>query len=319
MNTPVVLLTFNRPDLTRRVLEDLRTVRPPALFVSSDGPRPGRPEDPGLVGRVRALVDELIDWPCEVVRDFMPQNEGCGRRVASALTRAFSIYEEAIVLEDDCAPHPSFFPFCEALLERYRHDTRVMHIGGTNFWADRHRPRTSYVFSRYAHVWGWATWRRAWSRFDSRLSTWPDVRRRGLLSSVFYDDAQASYWSDVFDVMHDPKTALDTWDYQWFYACLLEGLSVQPAVNLVSNRGFRPDATHTTESTDHLSNRPTADIGSPMIFEHPLHVLPDQAGDRAAFEHVFRKRRASLRRRTLRRATTLLHRVLDHLRGRHGA
>src|SRR5688500_4490019 len=146
MRTPVIFLAFNRPDLTLRVLERLRAARPPALFVSCDGPRPDRPDDLVRVDAVRACIREQVDWPCEVVRDFVDVNEGCGRRVSRALDRAFARFEEAIVVEDDCLPHPGFFDFCERLLERYRHDARVMHIGGSNFWGGLHRPRESYVF-----------------------------------------------------------------------------------------------------------------------------------------------------------------------------
>lgn len=310
MKTPVVLLTFNRPDLTRRALDAIRTARPPALFVSSDGPRSARPAEARLVESVRALVAERVDWPCEVVCDYAEANEGCGRRVSTALTRAFDLFDEAIVLEDDCLPHPQFFRFCEHLLAHHRHDERVVHIGGSNLWAGQHRASSSYVFSRYPHVWGWATWRRAWSRYDFSISSW-EARRRGggeALAALFGDLEQGAYWSRIFDEVQRDPAAVDTWDYQWLYACLWSGgLAVYPSVNLVSNLGFRPDATHTTTWREQLAAVPARELPWPLV--HPAEVVHDVEADRAVFARCFRPPRPGLRQWLLGHVTRLERRT----------
>ena len=132
MDTPVLLLTFNRPDTTVQVLEAIRAARPTRLFVASDGPRPNVPTDAERVAATRALVDEMIDWPCHVEYRYSDTNQGCGIGVASAISWFFEHEEAGIILEDDTVPSASFFLFCDELLERYREDERIGMISGTN-------------------------------------------------------------------------------------------------------------------------------------------------------------------------------------------
>ena len=129
-SAPVALIVFNRPDLTAQVFAAIRNARPAKLFVIADGPRNRAEEEACRAARKAA---QLVDWECEVKTNFSDTNLGCGRRPASGLDWVFRQTEEAIILEDDCLPAPSFFSFCESLLEHYRHDARVMHIGGCNF------------------------------------------------------------------------------------------------------------------------------------------------------------------------------------------
>src|SRR5205823_12199605 len=101
----------------------------------------------------------------------------------------------------------------------------------------------SYYFSRYPTIWGWATWARAWDRCDLRMSRWPGLKEQGWLNSLSDDPVFVAYWSHVLQSAYE---GMDTWDYAFLLACWVNGgLTAVPAVNLVSNIGFRPDATHT--------------------------------------------------------------------------
>lgn len=244
LKTPVAIIIFNRPQTTQRVFEVLRMVKPPELFVIADGPRKGKPGEAEQCAAARAVFAQ-IDWDCEVKLDYAETNLGCGRRPASGISWVFDQVAEAIILEDDCVPHPSFFRFCEELLARYRDDERVMHIGGTNFLFDSKRIETSYYFSRLNLCWGWATWRRAWRYFDYELHAWPEVVERGVLKDLFAEVSAQRFWTELYDdVYASSKTHI--WDYQWMLACWLQGgLSIVPNINLVSNIGFGADATHT--------------------------------------------------------------------------
>ena len=176
LTTPVAFLIFNRPDTTARVFEAIRQAKPPKLLVVADGPRPDRPDDVEKCKAARAIIDR-VDWACEVLTNYSDLNLGCGKRPATGITWVFEQVEEAIIFEDDCLPHPSFFRFCEELLNYYRHDERIMVISGNNFQFGRNRTDDSYYFSRYNHIWGWASWRRAWEYFDYDLKLWPKIGR----------------------------------------------------------------------------------------------------------------------------------------------
>jgi hypothetical protein len=244
---PVALFIFKRPDCTQRVLDAIRDAKPGRLYVVADGPRPGRADEAGLCQQVRTIVEQGIDWPCDVIRDYSPANLGCARRVSSGLDGVFAREETAIILEDDCIPDGSFFPYCIDLLERFRPDSRVGVIAGSNFQHNEVTDGMSYYFSRYPHCWGWATWRRAWRTYDHAMKAWPEAKQSGWLSRLFKNRREASYWERIFD---DVQAGLiDSWAYRWTFACWQnEMLTVLPAVNLVANIGFGPAATHTHRS-----------------------------------------------------------------------
>jgi hypothetical protein len=281
LSTPVGFIIFNRPDLTERVFATIARAKPERLFVVADGPR--FPEEAERCERARAVIQK-VDWACEVSTNFADDNLGCGRREASAFDWVFSHVEEAIFLEDDTLPCQSFFSFCEAMLERYRHDQRIMHINGDNS-ANQDRTDDTYYFSKYIHGWGWASWRRAWRYYDYYMKSWPSVKSSGLLEHVWDNPYEQSYWSGIFDQMYKDPTTIDTWDYQWIYACWLQGgLCIAPNKNLISNIGFnRPDATHTKEDNPR-SNLPTSEI---MTIKHPDRVVRHLVADRHSFDHIF--------------------------------
>ena len=281
ISTPIALLIFNRPQLTARVLEILRQVRPATLLVVADGPRSDRPGEAALCQQTRAMI-ERVDWPCEILRHYADQNLGCRRRVASGLDWVFSRVERAIILEDDCLPDPSFFQFCEAMLDRYRDDQRVMAISGDNFQGDRPVTEDSYYFSRYPHIWGWATWRRAWQHYDLAMADWPALRDRGWLFKLLRDQASAQYWTNIFQGSYE---GFDTWDYAWVFACWRRGgLTILPARNLVSNAGFGEQATH-TKGDSPLANLPAETLAFPL--RHPSRVVHCVAADDFSESRLF--------------------------------
>lgn len=176
-HTPVAFMIFNRPEKTARVFAEIRKARPTQLFIVADGPRTEQEKEKTDATRA---VTEHIDWECEVKRNYSDVNVGCKMRVSSGISWIFENVENAIILEDDCVPEQSFFPYCQELLERYKDDTRIMHISGDNFeWGrtGNFESDASYYFSRIPHVWGWATWRRAWNLYDINMTSWPECRR----------------------------------------------------------------------------------------------------------------------------------------------
>lgn len=247
---PVIFVVFNRPEVTARVFARIRHARPETLYVICDGPRHHRPDDQPKVAAVRELIERGVDWPCNLIRDFADTNLGCRRRVASGLTKAFGILEEAIVLEDDCLPDPSFFVYCSELLERYRHDAQVLHISGTNLAPNRLR-NASYRFSHHPWIWGWATWRRAWALYDFEMAMWDE--RMPALRASFASAWEAQYWISTFRQARNDLEKANTWGFPWMFTVrCLGGLSILPSVNLVENLGIGADSTHTKADAAHL-------------------------------------------------------------------
>ncbi|HBG06028.1 MAG: hemolytic protein HlpA-like protein [Geobacteraceae bacterium GWC2_58_44] len=284
LSTPVALLIFNRPETTRLVFEAIRAARPTRLLVVADGPRAGRAGEAERCREARSVI-ETVDWDCSIETDYSDHNLGCKRRVSSGLDWVFRQVEEAIILEDDCLPDPSFFRYCQELLERYRHEPRIVQICGANFQFNSRNFGHSYYFSRYNHVWGWASWRRAWELNDVTMSGWPEFRDSGLLDGMLSGRREVSYWTDVMNQVYAGE--IDTWDCQWTFSCWKKGcLSVIPAVNTISNLGFGPDATHTPVPNKFAEMKRKA-IPFPLL--HPSTMEADAAADAYTANNMYRE------------------------------
>jgi len=275
LTTPVAFLVFNRPETTAQVFSAIREARPSQLLIVADGPRPDCPEDIQNCAEVLRIVDQ-IDWPCEVSRNISEINLGCKMRVSSGLDWVFSQVDEAIILEDDCLPDPTFFRFCQELLDYYRGDQHIGMISGDNFQFGQRYNQDSYYFSKYCHIWGWATWKDRWvENYDVNLSRWPELRNDVWLRDVADTKDEYTQWAKIFEKVYRGK--IDTWDYQWVFANWLQGrLSILPAVNLVSNLGFDPQATH-TKKLSRLSNIERDAVPFPL--QHPKTVSRNSVAD----------------------------------------
>lgn len=263
-------------------MEKIARARPPKVLVFADGPRADHPEDAELIAATRAVIREA-PWQCEVLTNYSDINLGTRYRPATGLDWVFQIVEEAIFLEDDCLPHPSFFRFCDELLEKYRDDERIMMVSGDNFFPHRKLSSDSYLFGHYVGIWGWATWRRAWRHYDVDLCDWKALRETQFLHDVLGKHAEVKLWRHFFDRIVSGESR--TWDHQWQFACWAQhGLSVMPAVNLVSNIGFGPEAEHYKEFDPRLAELPAEEMKFPL--RHPLTMVRSREADDFVFEEL---------------------------------
>jgi hypothetical protein len=283
---PVGLFIYNRPDVTARVFAAIRAHRPQRLFVFADGPRRQRGDDDALTALTREMTED-VDWPCTVHRDYAPANMGIKNRVESGMRLLFDAADcsSAILLEDDCLPEPSFFPYCEELLDRYAESPDVAAVCGARLTAPLAAPPYNYAFSRYPCQWGWATWRRAWRHYDGTMSGWDERRNTTWLSELLDDNHAEAYWRYQFDRVKDAGDRGD-WDIAWLLSSWIEeALSIVPSVNLVSNIGFGTGATHTQDARSAFASLPTAPIPFPL--RHPPAIERSEDEDRLAAATVF--------------------------------
>lgn len=283
MNTPILFLIFNRPQTTQFVFNALRDAKPAKLYIAADGPRINKAGEDKLCEQTRNIVKQ-IDWDCNVHTLFRENNLGCRVAVSSAINWFFENEEQGIILEDDCLPDPSFFTFCETLLNYYRNDDRVMHIGGTNFQKGIKRGDGSYYFSNYNHIWGWASWRRAWKLYDINIKSYSDEAIKETLATTFDTKKEQNYWLKVFQTLK--ADLLNTWDYQWTYSIWKnKGLSVLPNKNLISNIGFDNNGTHSTGINYlGLGNMPTETLEEVV---HPSEKKINKTADKFGLDYYF--------------------------------
>ncbi len=278
----MLFLGFNRPSLTQQVFAALRSACPPRLYIALDGPRVGVASDALNVSRVREVCAE-VTWPCQVKTLIQEANLGCKIAVSSALDWFFTNETEGIILEDDCLPNPAFFDFCEKLLNCYRDERRVWCITGDNFQNGIKRGAASYYFSKYPHIWGWATWKRCWDAYNVDIPLWPKWRKSKQLRKLFPDCVERRHWVSVFDRAHAGE--IDTWDFQWLVAVWMNnGLTATPQRNLVTNIGFGVEATHTKQTGSRLSI-PNEGLRNPIV--SPTEICAHEEADRYVFQTVF--------------------------------
>jgi hypothetical protein len=197
LTTPVAFIIFNRTDTTELVFAEIAKAIQPKLL--GDGPRANCSGEAEKVAATRAII-KRVDWDCEVLTNFSEVNLGCKRRISGGIDWVFEQVEAAIFLEDDCLPDPTFFRFCQEMLERYHHDQRIGMISGDNFQFGRRHNDDSYYFSKYVHVWGWASWRDRWAgSYDVTMAKWPRIRDEGWLRNMVGNRREAAYWQNRFD------------------------------------------------------------------------------------------------------------------------
>jgi hypothetical protein len=233
---------FNRPEVTRRVIDQIRRAKPPVLFLVQDGPRLSHPGDEALVESTRAVA-ETIAWDCTIHRIYAKENLGVRKRFMTALDEVFATVDRAIILEDDCYPDSSFFAFSDEILERFANEPRVGMVSGNNFLRGKRVSDDSYFFTPDVRIWGWGTWARVWREFSAaeEKRVWEKAELDRAISRLDSSPRRAAMRR-----MSGMLRALDTWDVSFVLHCLDRGyLNVAPAVNLVRNIGFGADSTHT--------------------------------------------------------------------------
>lgn len=262
LNTPVLLIVFNRLKTTKLVFQAIRQAKPPIFYVAADGARTNKVGEIEKVRAVREYIMQNIDWKCEVKTLFRKDNLGCKYAVSGAISWFFDNEEEGIILEDDCLPSKSFFWYCEELLGKYKADNSIYLISGETHNSEFLDDNEDYNFCKYPLIWGWASWRRAWKNYDPEISDWP-VRKEKLLNSVSKFKSTVNFWKINFERIY--KKEIDTWDYQLAYLLLVnDGKCIFPKVNLITNIGFGPEATRKFEAGSVAENRERYEINLPL-------------------------------------------------------
>lgn len=266
MKSPLLLITFNRPDHVRKVLTEIRKQKPAELFVFQDGARDGNEKDIKQCRKVRDVVSELVDWPCHLHTLYQNSNLGCGLGPATGISWFFEQVDSGIVMEDDCLPHPDFFGYCEELLDRYQDDSQVQFINAT-LYHKRWRCDASYGFSHYMVTGAWAGWRRTWKGFDLDLLSLNAWAFRKHVLRLTHNRGDANWWYFKVKEIQKDTGKKSYWDYQMqVHLFLNDARTIHPKVNLISNIGFDEEGTHTLMN-DGRGNIPVFPI---LPLSHPL-------------------------------------------------
>jgi hypothetical protein len=281
-NSPVLFLLFNRPEHTKLVFQEIRNAKPSKLYIAIDGPRNNNKEDIVKIDTIKTYLQNSIDWNCDVKTLFRESNMGCKVAVSSAITWFFEHENMGIILEDDCLPLNNFFSFCDQLLSKYEYDERVRHISGVNFLNSNINISDSYYFSKFTHVWGWASWKRVWKDYSKDLLKDYNFNNFSKIYNIYPDRKICN--AIIKELKKVQSEKLNTWDYQYLFLNFINnGLTIIPQNSLVKNIGFDLESTHTQINTYNM--RELKNIN--QIF-HPTHMIPNVDFDLLSLRDMFK-------------------------------
>lgn len=274
LTTPILLITFNRPDHVRQVLTEIRKQQPMQLFVCQDGAREGHLLDVERVQEVRNVINELVDWSCELHTLYQEKNLGCGSGPAAGIDWFFGHVEKGIIMEDDCLPHSDFFAYCEDMLNRYQ-NTQIHFINAT-LYHERWHCNASIGFSRYMVTGAWAAWRKTWLGFDLDMHTWNAWQFRKQVKRLTCSITEANWWYWKLKEIQADTSKKSYWDYQMQMLLFRKNaITIHPHKNLISNIGFDAEGTHTL-SNDGRGNR---EVYSILPIVYPDDIIINNALD----------------------------------------
>jgi hypothetical protein len=292
LNTPILFIIFNRLDYAKKVFAQIKKVKPKQLFIAADGPRASHPNDVEQCLKTRKIIDK-IDWNCDVKTLFRDENVGCAKGVSGAITWFFEHVEEGIILEDDCVPDLSFFPFCALMLEKYRHTEGVFQISGLNYLLNNNEKKNnSYYFSAHNPIWAWATWKRAWQKFELKLG---DLE---AIEPILYERLEHKEYVNWILKTYDDvvESRVNSWFYVWNYHFNFnKGLAISPKINLVKNIGY--EGTHFSQRYWVQDMRIVP--FSLNNFKHPVQIIQNKEFDEISFQNLLASK------------TTLFHRLYN--------
>lgn len=266
VKTPILFFIFIRPEESLRTFEQIKAVKPRHLLIAADGARENKKGENEIVQKTRKVILDKIDWGCKVSTNFSNKNLGCKNRLSSGIDWGFSLEEELIILEDDCLPNLSFFKFCDLMLEKFRDDKNIAMISGNNL-IDCQHIKADYIVSKYASIWGWASWKRAWQGYTKDLEDWKSKMDK-IQDLSFFEKIMFS------SLLQDIKAGkFDTWDYQWdFHRFQQNAKSIVPRDNYISNIGYSINSTHTTDVDSEYANQETRESNFPLNNEPNVSV-----------------------------------------------
>ena len=287
--TPILFIIFNRIETTKLVFESIKKIRPEKLYLAADGPRNNNLEEIKKTNEVRNYVISNIDWECQIYKFFNDKNLGCKYGVSGAISWFFENEEKGIILEDDCLPSKSFFWFCDYLLKKYQNENQIMHIAGMTYVEKKNNQENySYHFCKVGGIWGWATWKRAWKKYEIEMDSYPQAIKENVFEDLFIGENKLkTYYQNLFKKNYENRFS---WDYQWTFTKIINNsINIMPSKNLVKNIGYGAyGATHTKDNDYKISKMKLNELNFPL--KDPKFLVIDSKFNLTNFEYSTQKK-----------------------------
>lgn len=238
---PVLIFAYRRPEHLRNTITSLMRCagfQESPVIVYADGPRGSGEYEAVMATRevARSMLGERAEY------HFSEANRGLSESVISGVTETLERFGRVIVVEDDLDLSPTFLIFMNAALNRYADEENVYQVSGYMFDVQELAEERAALFLPFTVSWGWATWKRAWERFDPIATGWEALRADKQLRRRFNLDGGYDYSTMLIRQMAGLR---DSWAIRWYWTVFkAKGLVLFPPVSLVRNTGFDGSGTH---------------------------------------------------------------------------
>lgn len=281
------IFLFKRGEKAALIIEQLSKIKPKKLYLIGDGPR--NTSEIVEVNNCRTEVEKHITWDCDVVKYYAECNRGVYENIAGGAKWVLEREPFAIFLEDDNFPALSFFPFCKEMLERYKDDTRILWVCGTNYLKE-YTPldNSDYVFTQLMLPCGWASWSHKFAKFyDGDLSLYNDPYVQKRVKEDYKN--KALLWQNMESWEAENRRIKKglkpmSWDFQMAFTLRAHNLlGIVPKYNQIMNIGADQFSTHggvsmKLEMTSRFCEIPTKEMIFPL--KHPKVCLVDSRFER---------------------------------------
>ena len=245
INSPILYCCYNRPNNVKKSLHILRKIKAKNIYIVCDGPKK-KSSDYKNCTRVKDIINKTVFRTKPILR-FRKKNLGCKYSISDAINWFFKNEKSGIILEDDLIPSEDFFKFCDYGLKKYERNKRIGMISGTNYIGFKDTSN-KYFFSKHYIIWGWATWRNAWKKYDVEMKDWSKQKIKNRIKKQ-HTSQEYKFLNEKFGQLTNEYK--DTWDIQWYFTCVKnKWLTITPETNLVTNIGIR--GTHSNQFYDTL-------------------------------------------------------------------
>lgn len=237
VETPVLYITFARPEYASQSFAAIRSAKPKKLYFYSNKARDEKRDEVMRNQEVRSYINR-IDWDCEVKIWFREQYVDVFTSIWGAIDWVFANEEQAIIIEEDVVTCSAFWHYMDTLVPKFKKNHKVWMISGDNATPEYNPGNLSYFASRFCEIYGWASWRDRWLSLDRDMILWDEFSKSQDFKSYWGSWIQRKLQFIWFQQVKKHKAFFNPWDFIFNYSmCMNKGCCVVPFVNLVSDIG----------------------------------------------------------------------------------
>ena len=249
--TPVIIILYNRPLHTKKLLDSItknKNYKNFKFYIFCDGPK--NKEDILKINKIKIITNNFKK-KCNVEHFFRTKNIGLIQNMTKSINLVLKKNNKAIILEDDLILNKYFFEFMDNALLKYKYSRKVFQISGYSY------PVKStddfHYFLPLTSCWGWGITSRNWNNFFKFLNNKKLIINNYLKikkSKSLIDSFNFNKSYDYFSMLENSlNRKINSWGIIFYlYLFVNNKITLFPHRSLVKNRGFDGSGNHKSKN-----------------------------------------------------------------------